>query len=322
MNGEKCPKCKEGKIFSIDRGSYIEKACDKCDYQYIQEKTSRRKQQSKPRPEQRQQPSGNFITLFQNYFRLLNKFSGILVIVLLILLLVVFTISDGQIKQTDMRVNIVDEKFQSKVDNIKGMIGTIEGNITGVKSNLNTINSKLSTAQGEIDSLEILCGTIANVEYNVGCISDNITTIKEKINSLWFKVFGDSEQTNTNVTFIYFANQTGDQRYCHVNFSVEKNETDIEEIKFLMQYDNVNISLLNQTGNYLIQENQWINGNYTDNYFLNWFGNNNKFTASYNITWNISDYNTSKILTANLKYSLMINSVLVKFPEIWEEEVA
>ena len=320
MNG-KCPKCKDGKLFVIDRGSYKEHACDKCDYQYIEEKQPRKTSKQKNTNEFREdKPSQvNFLNLFKNYFRLLNKASGILVVVLLFLMLILFSMVGEQVNDANVKINSVENSIRSKMVDTRN---EIDNNISGIRGDINDINTNLLLIETNIDDLTTLCNTITDVDNKVIDIEETLLSMQDDIDTIWNDVYGGLDQTNTNLTFTYYANQTGDNRYCHVDFKTSKDDVDIEEIKLGLRYTNVNISLLNWTGSSKPQEYQWLNENITDNYYLHWFGINNNVMAKFNLTWDVSNYNTSNLPKTGLDKSLMINSILFDFPEIWEIEVA
>jgi len=320
-----CPKCKVGKLYTLDRGNCIEIYCQECDYQYIQQKESKPKARTARKPRTKKELTGSSMNVFKTYFKRLNSVSGILVVVLFFLMLALFAMADGQVRNAHLRIDYVESNIQNTIDK---SITQMEENISIVESDITSIYDRLSETEIDItelftlhDTVEEVGNQIVDMRATIVNINTNISSIRNATALLWFKVFGGTDQTNTNLTVVYFANQTGDTRYCHLNFDISKKDIKIEEIKFGIQYDKVDVSLLNWTGNIKPQEYQWLNVNHTDNYFLHWFGLNNNAMARYNITWDISDYNTSKISMANLKHTLMVNSVVLGIPEIWEEEV-
>jgi len=320
MSEEKiCPQCGEGKIFTINRGSYYEHSCDKCDYQYVENKNPK-----KPKPvrkKQENQPQRTPMLINLNFLKVINKFSGILIIMFVILLLVMFTITSGEISDANTRINFLRDDVSQDISCVNTNTEQVRENITGLKSSLNTVTTRISNAEDDIEDLHLLNQDIADLENSLKNINKNISNMQENISNLWFSIGGIGDYT-INLTFVYYANQTTDTRYCHFNFTVESIDIDFKEVKFGFRYDKINISLLNWTGNIKPQQYQWTNGNFTDNYYLHWFGFNNKFYAKFNMSWNVGDYNTSKLPTTNLQSTLMINSVLVDVPSIWEEEVA
>jgi len=323
MNNKKiCPRCGEAKIFTIDRGNYYEHNCEACDYQFTEDKKPKRKEKpgkERPNKQLKNRPGIN-LGDFKFIFTSLNKFSGILVFILLIILLVLFTVLDSQIQKNNLNTNIVNDRLEEHIDNICSTTNLISSNVTSISNEMDAISARLSVTEGEITSLETLFTNFENVQLEIEDINKKLENINENISDLWVTVT-NIDKENGNITFTYYPNQTGDIRYCHIDFLLEETEAVFKEVKFGIQYQKANISLMNWTSFIKPQQHQWLNGTFNDSYYLHWFEKNKKFSAKFNVTWDVSDYNTSKISTDNLNYILKANSVFINVPEIWEEEV-
>jgi Zn ribbon nucleic-acid-binding protein/uncharacterized protein YoxC len=314
----KCPKCKKGTLVIKEEGNNVDYRCLSCGYHYLEERKAVEEpvdQQIKStNPRQRKKMyMGNILTIFN----IINKFGGVLIVVLLILLACLFSVVSLEIQTANSKIASLTTDFSNS--NIK-LENSIKDNMTNVNNNFNNINTKLSTLETELDALEYVPGSLTTIQNNINILNQNITHIEENISDLWFASTGMGNPKR-NLTITYFANQTGSKRYCHVNFLVEKGTQDLNEIKFSLRYQKVNITLLNWTGYTKPQLYQWINGNHTDNYYLYWFEKNTAYSAKYNITWSISDYNTSKISKTNFKYNLMLNGSPFTIDTIWEKEI-
>ena len=306
----KCPKCRKETLIIKDINNHREYNCLSCAYRYIEEKT-KDKQQKRQLP-QKQKKNNNPLNFIQT-FSFLNKVSGFLIIILLVVFMILFAVAYSDIGSTNTRIDFVDYESSLRDNNIKNQFTE---NISELNDNINNIDSKFLNLENKLNNLNYVPETLIDIEDNITTLKNNISQVQENISKIWMYNAGLGNP-NRNLTITYFANQT----YCHVKFLTEKNIENINEVKFSLQYQNVNISLLNWSGKIKPQEYQYTNGNHTDNYYLHWFEQNNNYMATFNISWDISDYNTSKIPKSNMTYNLMLNGFVYSIPTIWEEEI-
>jgi len=259
-------------------------------------------------------------TNYLSYFKDLNKYSGITAVFSIVLILITALMFGGQFGDIEQKMINADNELGTDIvdlnETISATIGIIQTDVSTAKTNINSILTRLSTAETDITNLETITADISTIKQN-------LTDIDKDISDLWIKVNSVTSADiisliDTNITITYYANQTADVRYCHLDFVIEEDGLDMGEIKYAVNYPFTNISLLNWTSTVKLQTYNWTDIIYDDNYYLYWFGNDNLVGATFNLTWDISDYNTSNLSKTGVKDVLMINSVLIDSPEIWE----
>lgn len=295
----KCRKCNQKTLFVEDMGNYVEGKCTNCGYSFTKQKKQR------------------FGTYVSNLLGTVNKFSFIISVILIIVMIVSLITVSEQIRLTSMKIDDLDNYTENKLTIINENISSIETNIGSVKANIEAIFTRLSNAESSISNLNLLYGDVTNIKGNLTNIENNISSLWTNVNSL--SSVNMKNLVDINVTCTSYANQTG---YCHYDISVKHKSINIQEVRFGIYCEKTNITLMNWTGYAKPQEYQWVNGTYHDNYNLYWFGLNDNCTARFNVSWSLSDYNSTNLTLANMTDTLMVNSVLVDTPEVWKIENA
>jgi len=255
-----------------------------------------------------------------NYFKMLNKYSGIMAVFALVFILVFAVLNGGQFDTLDAKINNLGYGMkQDIIDNHNILVGLIENvshDMVKINLDIDNLQTRLLSAETNINTLSSLSGDISSIRINLTKMDDNISKLYAKFNS----ISGQDilSLVNENLTIKYYPNQTGDTRYCHLNFSIEDDGLDIQEIKYMVSYPKTNISLLNWSSSIKPQEYNWSDGNYSDNYYISWYGHEDKVYANFNITWHISDYNTNNLSKSGIKDVVIVNSVVTDIVNIWE----
>jgi len=251
-----------------------------------------------------------------DYFKLLNKYSGLAVIFAMILIIITSAMFSGQFGDVDRRIMDVNYRVDTVVSNTSTEIATVQSGLNTLTSTVSGLTTRINTAETSISSLTGLYTDLNVIRTNISKINENISKLWTKVNSL------TDEDLITlikrNLTITYYPNQTSDTRYCHFDFYVGENGLDIGEVKYTFYYPLTNISLIDWDGITKPQEYNWTNELCDDNYYLYWFGDNTDISATFNITWNIVDYDMNNLTKTGIKDMLQVNGVIVDTPEIWE----
>ena len=280
-----CDRCKK-KTMSVTKGTFgVEGTCSSCGYSFSD----------------------------RDYLQILNNYGGVIAVFVLLLLIISSMMTGGQFDAVDNKINSVNSNFigvNTDIISINNNITTLKNDIGLMEVDIIDAIIRINAVETDIVALETLTSDIENIQLQ-------LDSFNQSINELWVEVNGISGENivgviNRNLTITYFANQTGDIRYCHFDFAVSENGLTPEEVKYTFRYPNVNITLLDWTGDF------WANDSYKNSYMLHWFGENDYVGAKFNLTWNISDYNTSNLGKAGFIDTLMVNSILVDSPEILE----
>jgi len=301
----KCPKCQNNSVHETDYGGYKEYRCQSCGYNY------QIPQQKKKNP-------------MMDFFKLLEKSAWLLSVIAIVLAVAMLPIIGGQVDSANSRINTVSYNFNNlddKVDNNNDSLASIKTDITGMKFNIDSMDVLINAIETNIGNLIGLDSVVSKLKTNVTNLEDNLSEFENDINQLFTLVGTNPLDSDVNLTFTFYKNQTNVTNYCHLDFTVENTDTDIGDVKFGFQYDKTNVSLMNWTGNIKPQEYQWVNGIYNDNYLLHWFERGNTFSARYNITWSYNDYNSTQLDTDDIKENLMVNGFLIDDIDVWVEEL-
>jgi len=296
----KCPKCQKNKMTEKEFDNFTEYECQSCGYNY---------KVYQPKQNQRQSIQ---------VFDLLQKNAWVLAIIAIILAVSLYPVISGQVGDANNRINYVGNTLSNDIEDNSDDISTLKGNLTVLKNNINSMDTLLNVIELNLGQLIGLDEIVSKLKHNVTNIEDNITEINEFLEDIDEDY--DLQNSVGNLTFTFYQNQTNVTNYCHLNISVKNYETDLADVKFGIQYDYTNISLMVWDGLIKPQEYQWTNGSYKDNYYLQWFERGNSFYALYNITWSYSDYNSTQIDTADIKENIMVNGYLVDDMEIYEKD--
>ena len=296
----RCTKCEKNTVFSTEYDDYTEYSCQSCGYNY-------------KIPHQQQKKKIDFL-------KLLEKNAWVLSIVTLVVLISLFPIFNGQIDSINSRVNTINSDLLGEIDDNSKSILTTDTNISSIKNDIGAIEVLISAIESSVGNLIGLDSIVNKIKVNLSNLDKNISSIKSDLEYLFNSIGNDALKSRGNLTFTFYENQTNVTNYCHLDFFVENTDTEIGDVMFGFQYDKTNISLMNWSGVIKPQEYQWVNGNHSDNYFLHWFERGNNFSARYNITWNFSDYNSTKIDVDDIKKNLMVNSFLIDDVEVWEKD--
>jgi len=294
----KCPKCQKNTMYEKDVDGYSEYNCESCGYNY---------KVFKPQNKQRQ-----IIPIFA----LLEKYAWVLSVVALVLAISMYPIISGQVSDANARTNYVGNSLQTCIDENSDYISGLNTNVTVLKNNLNSMDALLNV-------IEINVGKLIGLDVIVSNLRNNITSAEEDISKI-NEFLDDIEDNYTlessfgKLDFTFYQNQTNVTNYCHLNVSVENDETDLVDVKFGVHCEYTNISLMEWGGFIKPQEYQWVNGSYMDNYYLQWFERGKSFYAIYNITWSFSDYNSTQLDTGDIKENIMVNSFLVDDIDVLE----
>lgn len=290
MNDEEktynCERCKH-KTLTVTKGEYgTEGRCSNCGYHFRE----------------------------VDYFKMINKYAGIMAMFAIGFMLISLILTDGQIADLDRKTFGRDVVLSDDIYDMNNTIANITTDIGGLNTHITNILSRISTAETNINTLKTLTG-----EINI--IQGTLTGIDENISKLWIKTNSITGEDltgliDTNITFVYYANQTGATRYCDVNFSVTKKSVTLKEIKYMLNCPEVNITLVDWNSTFKPQIYKYQK----DDCMLYWFGINDKVEGDFRLVWNITEYNTSKIGT-NIKHLLQVNSVFVETPEIYVKEI-
>ena len=288
----RCRQCKNKTLYVEDRGNEVVGECKTCGYSFTKPKN--------------QKP------LAAVFLNSLNKFSGIIGIVALIGLILLFGAMGEQNTIIQNDVNALGEQQDNNYDFLNGTLNALKEKTNNLKNDVDNALAKVLVLEGDASTLY----------GNLGIIKDNLTSIDENITDIWNAIYTTPAYSivshiDCNLTKTYF-NHTTDTRYCHFNLTVDSN-INVNEVKFSTKYAKTNISLLNNTGH--VQEYQYTNGNHTDNYMISWFGLEDHFKASFNLSWHISDYNTSNLSNTGFDNLLVINGEKIPLPDVWEVKI-
>lgn len=296
----KCTKCQNNSVFGTEYNDFIEYRCQSCGFNYKV-------------PRQVKKPKINFL-------KLLEKNAWVLSVITLILLISMFPIFNGQVDGVNSRINTVGSNLMGEIDDNSENLSTTYTDVSNLKYSVGSIEVLISAIESHVTNLVGLDNVVNKIKVNLSVLDENISNIKESISQLFTLIGNDALESRGNLTFTFYKNQTNVTNYCHLDFFVENTETEIGDVKFCFQYDKTNVTLMNWSGIIKPQEYQWLNGSYNDNYFLHWFERGESFSARFNITWNFSDYNTTKIDKGNVTKNLMVNSFLIDDIEVWEKD--
>jgi len=296
-----CPECMNRTLVTTKRDDKIITYCEHCGYKKIKNVPLR--------------GSDN------NFFNVLvdNKFLIVLLLFVVLMMIVISSVN-SRVDETNVRLNYLISDMEESIFDINNTTSTM---ISDLNDDLESIEGDIGSAFSKISDLEEDISSLNSIANSVITLGSDLDDVKENVSLLWVEIFSTSQENiiellDTNCTMSYFVNQSNatDERYCHLNFSLSSSEINVQEIIFLTRCDNVSFTLMNYTG--YPEFYNWTNDEYNDNYRLHWFGPNLDVFVSYNITWNISDYNTSKLSFSNIKNVLEVNNVFVDTFEVWE----
>jgi len=297
----KCRQCGNNTLKVEEKGNMVQGRCDTCGYNF-----------NKPK-RQKTNPLA--------MFNMFNKYSGLISVIVIIILLVAWSSLSGGIGEANNRINYreyVDSSLQSEIGLVNNTVNNIHTTVGILNDDIVSLVTRMNSAEGDISNLHALQQTMLDFQINLTSIDENLTKIWNEIYILQGAV---ADSFDVNLTATFYLNQTTDIRYCHFNVTVEKDTIDIKEVKLSTHYQKSNITLMNNSGFTQPQQYQWLNDTFNDNYYIHWFEANDLFYANFNITWDVSDYNTSKLDMTQIDNLLMINSLVYDLPEIWEEEI-
>ena len=136
-------------------------------------------------------------------------------------------------------------------------------------------------------------------------MQDNISIIKDSINDIINQTQIDIDPY-VNITFVYYnQNISGGSAYCHIKLNITSNTT-MKEIAFSLKYSKTNITLIDMSSTPTAVYTH-AKASYFDNYFVYWFEKSKSTTATFNVSWSTSDYNTSELPVTGLTYDLRVN---------------
>lgn len=268
------------------------------------------RQPRKPRPKRQPRAPREYDTMFGAGFSellsFINKFSFVISIFAIILVVVTVLSIGDSINVVNMKLDDLNEG----VGNLNNRIDGVATNVSAVKGNINSLDSRIIITEGQISDLSSLSATIdgliEELKNSLKTIEGNITNITDELDDI---DAGESirQTTDADLTFTFYRNQFNvtSSRYCKLEFEVENNAIDLGDIVYSFQYPELNISLVSWMGNIKPDEKQW---NWSD-YYLHWYGMENDVSAVYNLTWDIADYNSTSLNTNLIKDSLRVNSI-------------
>jgi len=284
MNGKyyRCKQCGNKTLYVEEKGNEAIGKCETCGYTF-----------TKPKKQ-------NPITIF---FDTLNKFAGIMMIIMLIGLVLVYSTVDEQISIVKDDINLVYNEQNTKYDDLNDTLNALITKTANVKNDVDTALGKILVLEGDSNTLY---GNLNIIKNNLSSIDENITSIWNNIGYLAPQPM-INDKVDCNLTATYYNNSY----YGILELDIDV-DFDVEDVKFLTRYDDTNISLETVSGN--VQEFQYAN----NSYMINWFGKEDTYNAQFNISWNPSDYNTSILSKSGYFNVLTINGEKITLPDIWD----
>ena len=243
-----------------------------------------------------------------------DSYSWLVSLIALIIAVISVAMASGVssgIAGLQLQLNNLDDSVDdigNDVSSLKSTTSKHTDDIATVKNSINTINADIDDIQHDItgindkiNSIETIQTNISNIESHISDIDNSISDLRDDLNKTQIGIDPD-----VNITFIYYNQNISDgDAYCHIKLNISSNIT-IKEIAFSLEYPRTNISLIGMSFTPTATFTH-ANASYFDNYFVYWFKKANHMTATFNVSWSTTDYNTSQLPLSNLIYDLRVN---------------
>jgi len=312
----KCPKCDRTQLLITDDAFSVRGECKVCGYIF-----------NNPKPQQvlppySPPPSNNFRQIRSNnntvksMLKSINSFSGLLAISAIVLVIISLIMLSGQ-------VGGINDDMHTIKNTLNEDITDLNTSFSSFSTSLNSANSEINSLKSKVSDLESTYMKKGDINSLINSLKINITTLEDILEDMGSNDVGlVTSTTENNITISYFPNQStsGNDRYCHLNYSVANNDIDLREVILSLYISKTNISLLDYNSAVYPEVYQYINS-YEDNIRLSWFERSSGLYAVFNITWKISDYNTTSLPTNKIEENLKINGVYFDITDLWTKEI-
>lgn len=312
-----CPKCGNKTLDVVENKNGIKGACRSCNYCFEEDKKPEpvRKTQQERRPD--------FIS---HCLKAFNRYSGVISVIAVVLAVTALSFIGPQIDTVNTRITGMETVLDTNINVNRDEITSTNTVVNQHTTTISDVSTRLGTTEAFISGLGDIQSVIATnmnaIDTKLNDMNNTIINLSDQIDALDIDTTV-KDTTDINATFTFYVNQsnTTSLRYCHLEISVDNTVVVLKEVVFGFRYDYVNISLLSSIHKIKPQEYQWTNGAYSDNYLLTWFEKTGNVYAKFNLTWDISKYNTTNLPTTGIENNLKVNSVFLDIPEIYEKAI-
>jgi len=250
----------------------------------------------------------------QEIFGYINQYAFLIGFVAIIISILTMSAIGGVSDYANSRFNILQNDINDEhilIENLTTNLNTTKNEVSEHSTKIANTQNNVANIQNQITNLNDLESKVDTLETTMDGVNNTVDNILDNVSALAMRsIIQNNSNFSLHVKEYQNQSNVSSTRYVHFTASIDNTKNLLNRTQFCFAMPDTTIKVMSYDSEYT----PIINGDNTNHVFLDFFEQNTEIEATFNISWDTSDYNTYQLdANNNLESKAYVNGFYFDF---------